>query len=396
MRRSSGIIAAEPGEAGAGPHRDGEARGRARGPGLVDEVQGEEADEDVEQQVGELEQQQPAQHLAPRDRAQRLADAQPLAAAAPTGAGRRSSPSVSTANAPNSARHPSSTHTTAASSSGPPIAPIDPATVQRAMLCSRRSGSRSDQRGLRAARRTRPRPGRAPRTPRAASRPTCETAARASAPANASPPPSTSARRRHVTATSPSTRLDRERDDARKREQHPDLARTTARGRRGSAATRLRGRRRRARPAVRSPAASRRRRRAIGGWSVTREDAYALPQSRPAPSVQARVERHRRDQRVLAALAVEHGAPARPGRERRRRRASARTTIHDGSAISSSSWPGPSPSSRRTPARGRCRGRRLALAGQVADVPTTGSTSGCGSSSSTSATITSVCTGPPT
>ena len=129
----------------ARPQRDGEPRGRVRRAGLVDEVEREEADEDVEQQVGELEQEQPAQHLAPRDRAQRVAHAQPLAVrgARPGGADGGPARASRRASAANSPRQPSPAHARRAASSGPPIAPIEPATVQRAMLCSRRDGSRS-------------------------------------------------------------------------------------------------------------------------------------------------------------------------------------------------------------------------------------------------------------
>jgi hypothetical protein len=60
-------------EAGSGPDGDGETRRRRRAH-LVDEVERHEAEEDVEKQVGELDQQQPTEDLPLDEQAQRLAN----------------------------------------------------------------------------------------------------------------------------------------------------------------------------------------------------------------------------------------------------------------------------------------------------------------------------------
>ena len=60
-------------ETGCGPHADAERRRRRGKAGRVDEVEGEEAVEDVEQEVGGLECQQQANHVAAADGGERVA-----------------------------------------------------------------------------------------------------------------------------------------------------------------------------------------------------------------------------------------------------------------------------------------------------------------------------------
>ena len=96
-------------EAGSGPDGDGETRRRRRAH-LVDEVERHEAEEDVEKQVGELDQQQPTEDLPLDEQAQRPAN--PWRSSSPSVSGARTasttSARASTTNAKKSARQPRS------------------------------------------------------------------------------------------------------------------------------------------------------------------------------------------------------------------------------------------------------------------------------------------------